>query len=281
MVGRVAGYVYSSTDNLVISTFSGIISAGGFSNYKYVTNAVKNMIHSMTDSITATIGNFVQDRNAEESFRMLKRYTFIRYIVANIVALGLCICTDDLIALVFGKQYLMAYSITVLIVIDMYVGIIYGPINDFINVLGYFSYEKYLNVIGAAINLGVSILFVQFIGIQGVLLGTCISQLFFLISKSILVCKKYFADQVKLCQLWKWYISFICLGGAQIYITGIVMEACWGNQYSWPLLFLKAAICVVIPVATNAICFYKTDEYRYLLEIVRIILGKVTRRKVR
>lgn len=275
LIGRVAGYVYSSTDNLVISTFSGIVSAGGFSNYKYVTNSVKNLVNSMTDSITATIGNFVQLRTVEESFRLLKRYTFIRYFVANIVALGLCICTDDLVAIAFGEQYLMEWNITMLIVTDIYIGIVYGPLGEFTSALGYFSYEKYINVAGAAINIGASIFFVQSMGIQGVLLGTCISQLFFWIAKSILMCRIYFADLGKLLVLWKWYGSFIVLTGGQIILTKWAIESVVGNQVSVIGLIVKAMLCVLMPIIVNTICYFRTDEYQYLMGLIKQTEGRI------
>lgn len=158
-----AGYVYSSTDNLVISTFSGIVTAGGFSVYRYVTNAVKNLICGMTDSITATIGNYMQSNDKEESYRMFRRYSFIRYVVGNVAATGLCICSDAFVGFVYGEKYILSYTVLYLIVIDIFIGIVYGPLGEFTTVLGYFSIEKYINAAGAFINLGLSVLLVQFI----------------------------------------------------------------------------------------------------------------------
>ena len=275
LVGKIAGYVYASTDNLVISTFSGIVSAGGLSNYKYVTNSVKNLVNSMTDSITATIGNFVQVKQTDESFRMLKRYTFIRYMVANIVAVGLFNCTDDLIALVFGSQYLLARSITLLIVIDIYIGIVYGPLGEFVTALGYFHYEKYINVAGAFINIALSIICVQFMGIQGVLVGTCVSQVFFWIAKSILLCGKYFGDWKKLGHLWKWYSSFIVLTGGLITGISVMVEMLWNNEVSMVLLVMKAILCIIMSMLVNTLIYFRTDSYQYMLKLISIVLAKV------
>ena len=134
---------------------------------------------SMTDSIMATVGNFVHMKDEEEAFVMLKRYTFARYVVVNIAAAGLIVCTDTFVAVVYGEQYLMTGLIPLLIVVDIFISMIYGPLGEFDNVLGYFSYEKWIHLTGAVLNLASSILLAFKFGIVGVLLGTCLSQLFF------------------------------------------------------------------------------------------------------
>lgn len=278
LLGRVAGYVYSSTDNLVISTFSGIVLTGGFSNYKYVTNAVKNLITGMTDSITATIGNNIQVKNTEESYRMFRRYSFIRYVVANIACSGLCICADAFIGFAFGEQYIMDSAILYLIVIDIFIGIVYGPLGEYVTALGYFHYEKYINMAGAAINLSLSIILVQFIGVHGVLIGTCVSQLFFWVAKSILLCWKYFCSWKKLREMWVSYIGYVLLTTGQVWLLYMLMQRFLAGNYTvWA--FLIEGICsVALSVTAVSICYFRTEQYQYLLNIVKGILRGLLRK---
>lgn len=279
LLGRAAGYVYSSTDNLVISTFSGIVLAGGFSNYRYVTNAVKNLITGMTDSITATIGNYVQKNDVKESYILLRRYSFIRYVVANIAATGLCICTDAFVGVAFGTEYIMQSSILYLIVIDIFIGIVYGPLGEFTGVLGYFSIEKYIHAAGALINLGTSIVLVQFMGVEGVLIGTCLSQVFFWIAKSILLCKKYFQSTEKLKEMWKNYIGYVVLVVVQIVVLHFVKQQLFAGQYTIWAFLIEGVMSVGVSVLAISICYFKTEQYQYLLNILKGIVGKVVRKK--
>lgn len=279
LIGRVAGYVYSSTDNLVISTFSGIVLAGGFSNYRYVTNAVKNLVYGMTDNISATIGNFVQLRDKEDSYVMFKRYSFIRYVVANIAATGLCICTDAFVAVAFGGQYIMETSVLYLIVMDIFIGIVYGPIGEFITVLGYFSYEKYINAAGAAINIGLSVLLVQFMGIEGVLIGTCVSQVFFWVAKSILLCRKYFVSAEKLQEMWKSYIGYVVLVIVQVVFLHVIKHRFFSGWYTIGAFIIEGILSVGVSAAAITLVYFRTEQYQYLLGILKGILKKVKRSK--
>lgn len=281
LIGRVAGYVYSSTDNLVISTFSGIVLAGGFSNYKLVTNSVKNLVNSMTDSITATIGNYVQSKDAQESYRMFRNYTFIRYVVANIAATGLCICTDAFVGMAFGIEYVMQSAVLYLIVVDIFIGIVYGPLGEFTTVLGYFSIEKYINATGAIINIGLSVLLVQYLGVEGVLVGTCVSQVFFWVAKSILLFGKYFRSWENLRKMWISYIGYVALVVGQIAALYVLKQKAFGGQYTVVSFVLEGFICVGVSVAIISICYFKTEQYQYLISILKSVVLKVNRKNDR
>lgn len=279
LFGKIAAYVYSATDNLVISAFDGLISVGGLFNYKYVTNSVKNLITSMTEPIMASVGNYVQVRDIEDSYRMLRRYLFIRYMVANIVATGLFVCTGTFVGIFYGEQYLMSQSIPLLIVIELYIGIIYGPLNEFTSVLGYFSYEKYIHIAGAAINLITSIVLVQIIGIQGVMIGTCISQVFFWIAKSILLFTKYFQSKEKFFQIWKQYISYTVVVIIQAALINYLVQTTIGTLYTVPAFIFEVILCVFVPVIIVIIIFGRTEEYQYAFGMIKEIWKKIWKRK--
>lgn len=274
LFGKLAGYVYSSTDNLVISTFAGIVTAGGFSNYRYVTNAVKNLVFSMTDSITATIGNNIQEKSREESYEMLRKYTFIRFAVANIAATGLCICTDAFVGTMFGTQYIMDSFILWLIVIDIFIGIVYGPTSEFCSVLGYFRAGKYITAFGAVINLALSIGLVQVCGVAGVLIGTCVSQLFFWIAYSALLCIKYFNSAKKLEQMWMSYISYILLTVGEIAALYFMRQKFLYGMYNLWAFIIEGVLCVGVSVVLLSVCYCRTKEYQYLLNVIKGMVKK-------
>lgn len=274
LFGKIAGYIWSSTDSIVVSAFKGLVVTGGMSNYKYVTNAAKNVLHSITEPIAATIGNFLQVRDKEESFKMFKAYTFFRFVMINITATGLIICADTLVGLCFGEQYVMSRLVTVLIVTDIFIGVIYGPLGDMVNLLGYFSDDKKINFAGAAINIVSSIILVQLMGMPGVLVGTCLSQAFFWITKSILVCRKYFASTKKLAFLWKDYLTYTVIVAVQTILIEYFITGRWKGIYTVPVFIAEVAICIVIPGLIILVFFGGSTEFKYLLNILTKALNK-------
>ena len=137
-----------------------------------------------------------------------------------------------------------AEIVVLLISLDVFISITSGPINELISVLGLFHYEKYLNAVGAAMNLISSIIFVQFIGVPGVLLGTVISQLFFWISKCILVFRKYFKDGMM--EYWGKVLAYTAVDIVQV--LGLLWLC--GRLFPTPSVggFIgAAALCVAVP----------------------------------
>lgn len=274
LLGKLAGYVYSTTDNLVISSILGVTNVGSMSNYKTVTNSVKNLMSSMTDSIMATVGNFVHMKNEEEAFVMLKRYTFARYVVVNIAAAGLIVCTDTFIALCYGEEYLMTGWIPTLIVIDIFISMIYGPLGEFDNVLGYFAYEKWIHLTGAVLNLVSSILLSFRFGIVGVLVGTCLSQMFFWVSKSILLCSKYFRSKKKWMILWGKYGVYVLVEIVEVVLLKSIGDKLFINNFTIWSFGIKGVLCVIIPCILITIIFWRTDEYKYFLGMIKKFVKK-------
>ena len=274
LFGKIAGYIWSSTDSIVVSAFKGLVITGGLSNYKYVTNAAKNVLHSITEPIAATIGNFLQIKDKEECFTMFKSYTFFRFVMLDIMATGLIICADCLVALCFGEQYVMSKLVTVLIVGDIFIGVIYGPLGEMVSLLGYFSVDKKINFAGAAINIVSSIIMVQVMGMPGVLVGTCLSQLFFWITKSILVCKKYFASKKKLLLLWKDYLLYTAIVVVQTVLIEVFISGRWKGMYTIPIFIAEVSVCVIVPGLLILIIFGKSAEFKYLLNILNKALKK-------
>ena len=58
---KIGGTVVTSTDNIVISRFSGIVEVGKYSNYQMVTNALNIVFGQIFNSVIASVGNLGGD----------------------------------------------------------------------------------------------------------------------------------------------------------------------------------------------------------------------------
>ena len=74
------GYVaVSNTDNLLISSFVGVITAGIYSNYYLVIGSVKQILEQVVQGVAASVGNL----GATEIQKRLKLF-FIRCFLLDI-----------------------------------------------------------------------------------------------------------------------------------------------------------------------------------------------------
>ena len=76
---KVGSYIVLGTDNLIISTFIGIVVVGYYSNYYMVINAVNTFGFQIITSAVASIGNLLVTENAEKTYSVFKKIRFLNF----------------------------------------------------------------------------------------------------------------------------------------------------------------------------------------------------------
>ncbi|EPC46676.1 polysaccharide biosynthesis family protein, partial [Lacticaseibacillus paracasei subsp. paracasei Lpp7] len=71
---KIGGQIVMGTDNILISAFVNLSAVGLYSNYTLIVNAIQNVCTQITNSITASIGNYAAERDAQSSYVLFKRH---------------------------------------------------------------------------------------------------------------------------------------------------------------------------------------------------------------
>ena len=236
-MAKIAGFVYGATDNLIISGFVGAIYVGYLSNYTIFTNALKQVVNSVFNSMTSIIGNMLNESSdlsgQEKKFRI---YAYFRYLLATVIVVPWGVLSNNLVQIFFGPEYIMQESISILIAIDLYIHIVYSLCCEYISGSGLFRFDRNISIIGAVINIAASVIFVFRIGVIGVLVGTVISQIFFWIARSAVVYGRIFhagglqyLDYIIENSLWILGIfGSVCISRYTNHLfeqTGLIMES--------------------------------------------------------
>lgn len=199
-LGKIAGFIYSSTDNIIISILINTISVGYYGNYTIIVCNMKNLVNGLLTPITPIVGNYLVEENCKTKREdVLLLYTHVCFWIALLVICPLVVLIDDFIVIWLGQEYLLSTLLVMLLAVDFYIHIVHSALLDYINGMGLFRFEKYIEIQGALSNIIFSLIFAKFIGIEGVLIGTAISQCLFWLGRSIVVyykgmqlCRKHF-----------------------------------------------------------------------------------------
>lgn len=187
-LGKIAGFIYGSTDNLVISSFVSTVSVGFFVNYTTITTSLKTLTNSALSPLIPILGNHLLDeQDSQKREQLFYLNTFVRYLIALVIVIPMGTLMNDFIALWVGKHMLLDNSVVILLCLDFYIHLVHSATCDFINSAGLFRSDKYIEMLGAACNIITSIILVHNLGIAGVLIGTVVSQMIFWIGRSIIV----------------------------------------------------------------------------------------------
>ena len=135
--GKIAAYVYSSTDSLVISAFISTVQVGYLVNYTTISQQLKTLIAGLLNPITPMIGNVLAtDSEGESKEGAFKLYAVMRVLIATMIVVPFCVLINDFIAMWVGAEYILPASVVVLLVMDLYIHFVHSVNVDFINAAG-------------------------------------------------------------------------------------------------------------------------------------------------
>ncbi len=181
LVHQIAGLVVNGTDAIVISTFLGLKYASIYSVYSIVFSALSTFMWQFSNSATPSFGHYMV-RNDEKELRkvfldLANGFYIMTFSVYSVAYLMIVPFIDLYTVSVTDINYRMEYLPLFFVVIGIS-NCIRIPSNSIINAAGFFEKTKNRAILEAVINITVSIVCVQFIGIYGVLIGTICSFLY-------------------------------------------------------------------------------------------------------
>ncbi len=273
IAGKIAAYIYLSTDNIVISTFVSTVSVGYLTNYTIITNNIRKLVSSILSPIIPAIGNYlVKDASGNSREKLFLLYSHVRYLMAYFIIIPMLVLIDDFIIMWIGNDMLMNHMIIVLLSMDLYIDFVHSSTYDFITSAGLFKDDKYIEVIGASTNIVSSVVLVQFVGIAGVLIGTVISQIIFWIGRSIILYVKCLRVKKRRYFLyWIKNVLYLLIFGVGYIFAVIISKKIVIDNYLLDFL-ISGIFMEIILFLISLIVLLPYEEHR---EILRIILKKM------
>ena len=266
---RIASFIYSSTDNLVISAFVSTISVGFFVNYTTITTSLKTLTNSALSPVIPILGNHLLDeRDTNKREKVFFLDTYVRYFITLMIVIPTGVLIDDFISWWVGKEMVLSNSIVILLCMDFYIHLVHSASVDFINSAGLFKSDKYIEALGAACNIVTSLIFVQYFGIEGVLIGTVVSQIVFWIGRSIIVYRECLHLGIRsYLRYWMKNLYYIIIA---VVITAIVMVLYKKIKIANVLIrfIVGGIVSEVVVVAMANIIFFKSEEMKGLCKIL-------------
>ncbi|MDE6407762.1 MAG: oligosaccharide flippase family protein, partial [Anaeroplasmataceae bacterium] len=252
---RLANFLYSSTDSVIISSLIGISVLAVFSNYNLIFVSVLSFILISVEIIKIPFGKMFEEKNPNIEKYMFSYFLF-QFFLSSICALCLLNLTDDFITLFFGEGLLLEKYILIIFVVDFFIHSIYQPFSMVILSKGLFKTEKWITLIVEGVNVVVSIVLVLWIGVGGAIIGTLLSNTISLFIRIHRVGFKFFEQKKRLVILFVSFFVLVSLEGCLSYYLVSSFSVSYLN------LFIKLLISVSVPTVINLLIFFKTKEFK-------------------
>ena len=159
------------TDSMIISGFISVTVGGFVDNYKMVMNSAANVVNIIFNSVLSSFGNLIATESKEKQYRLFKVYRFAACWIYGFAAVGFALLLTPLIRLWLGEAKTLGFFVVLCMIIDFYFKGERIVLSNFKTAAGVFEQDKYLSLIQGIVNLIISILLVQKIGVAGVYIG--------------------------------------------------------------------------------------------------------------
>lgn len=273
---KVGGYIVLGTDNIIISSFLGVGLVGLYSNYYLIINSLYTLYCQIFASLTASVGNLIVTETKEANFKVYKKVMFLNFWIYGFSSAAIYCMMEPFVTLWLGEKFLLSSPVLAILVMNFYMLGMRSGIGTFKDAAGIFHEDRFIPILESVINIVASLVFVKYLGMFGVFLGTFVSSLivvFYSLPKFVF--KKVFDKPV--FEYFKLYFKY-----AFITVLGVV--ATWGaKSLLTPLLGQSAILALLVAVVLSAIVpnlvfilfFRNSEEFKYY---VQIALSKVKRK---
>ncbi len=272
MVYKVSALLVNSTDNILITFFKGLSTTGVASNYTLLVNTLNSLIGQVFNGLTASVGNHNASEPTEERYKMFKFLNFMNFWVFGWAALGIFFCSSDLVKLCFGEEYVLETKIPFVMALNFFSVGMMNAVWTYKHTLGIFHYGRFVQLFTGILNIVFSILLGTYWGVFGILIATFFSRLCTSLWYDPYAVFKY-GFQKPLSEYVKRISVYLLVLAVAAGLCKLSFEIVGGSLFA--VTILKIILCSVITNLVFLFAFFKTEEFKILIEFVGRILGRI------
>ena len=270
---KLGSSIVFGTDNILISSFFGVVSVGLYSNYNLIISSVNTLFNQFSASLTASVGNLIVLEDDNKVFSVFKQVRFIVFWVAAFSATCILFLVQPFITLWLGKDYLLGIWIVVVLVFNYFQVVMRSAYGAFKDSAGIWVEDRFIPLLESIINIICSVILLKLFGLIGVFIGTTISALaIWCYSFPKFVYKKLFKrDYIEYTTETLVY-TFLFIGINLITYFTL-------NYFNYSSVFINlicnALICIIVPNLIIYLIFRKTENYKnFKTMLLRFIFKK-------
>lgn len=271
-IWKLSGLLVNQTDNMIITYFNGLITVGLSSNYTLLSGNINSLLNLVFNGITASVGNHNALETTDHKYALFKAINLANFWLFGWAAIGIFVCSTDLVHLLFGENYILPIEIPLIMAINFYMVGMQNAVWTYKNTMGLFRQGRYLLFVTAAINIIMSIWLGKLWGLFGILFATAISR----------VCTNTWYDpyaihkygfEISVIPYYFRYLFYTAIGAVT---GGICYYLCLRLAFSLVVnIILKIIICSAIPNTVFLLCFSRMPEFKYLQSFVQKVILRI------
>ena len=264
MVHKVAGIIAANIDIVLISKFRGLGEVLIYSTYLMYLNALVSLTNKVSTAMIGTIGNIIIEDKVK-SHKVFLKFNGLVFFAAMIVVMPFNLFINSFIEIFYGGKVVTSIVTACLFAIILAYSIIRIPLLTYSEGAGLFKETRICPIIESIINLTLSVILVNFWGINGCLIGTIVSLVvseYFI--KPHIIYKNVFNTKVN--EYYKQNFKFFIILLLEIVFCYLLSS--YLTVHNFHSFLTSIIICVTLTLCVIVI-IYKVLKQDYLFDIIK------------
>ena len=263
---KVGNVLVNSTDNIIISVMLGVYWVGMYSNYSMIVGIIVTFATIAFAACSASIGNLNAEESSEKVYSIFKVMSVLSLWIYGFCSICFICLFQPFISIWIGEKFLLDFATVAIIILAFFLKGIIGITSTFLDVTKLFITTRWVPLIMALINIGVSIIGVYYWGLFGVFLGTVVSYVVTQLWINPVVLYKHKFQK----PLWI-YLRFLLPRLLSLAAAGIITFLL---TRLFDSIILKLILCATIPNLMLLLCWYRTKELKYIGSVLKNLFRK-------
>lgn len=263
---KLAGLIVLNTDLILISKLISIEIVGVYASYQLIIQIILTLTGVSINVIRPKIGKLISTTSVNESYDIFKKINIIFLYYSIFFSFVSYKVMNNFIILWLDKSLILTSTTIFLICINLLISIFRVVIEVFKESYGYFK-DIQVPILEAVINIFFSIILGLKYGLNGIIAGTCISNIVIILGyKPILVLKFCFNKNIKeYTKLYGEYLYLISL--SFIFFNKITNTFIKINITSWIAWIAYTTIISAINIGIISLIFFINRDFRQLTKL--------------
>ena len=273
MIHKFSSLLVNSTDNILITFFSGLATTGIASNYTLLVNTLNSLLSQIFNGLTASIGNHNVSESSEKRYEMFSFLNMMNFWIYGWAALGIFFCSSDLVDLCFGRDYVLGIEIPFVLSLNFFTVGMMNAVWTYKHTLGLFHYGRFMQTVTGILNILFSVMLGSRWGVFGILIATTLAR----------ICTNLWYDPYAVfihgfgknpIEYLKKYVKYVLL----LLLTAVACQLSFLLIGDWPIIVLVLAKVILCSLVVNIfflIAFHRTPEFAILKDILTRIQKKL------
>lgn len=267
---KISSKVLSSTDNIIISAFIGVAMVGKYENYNYFWMVATAFCTMLFNTYTPSIGNLYATEPKEKVEKFFRTLNFGNFWIYGMCSTLLYVLVSPFISMWFGERFVLPKIIVMLVVINLATSGLQNAVITYKDACGLFYQGRYRPVVSAGMNVVLSLIFVKYWGVAGVVAATILSRLLTTWWFDAWMVYHYVFQKQPMSYYVRYWYHMFCIAAAcllsEYLCKGIMVRLTWGAFII--SMIITVIITLVMFIALN---FWMNDFHEFVYTIKQLI----------